>query len=179
VKTARFKATAYHEAGHAFVAWYLGVKIESATIVAGDAYAGRIHHEKTIRRKNPDSDRTAVQMEKHIRVCLAGPIAQRIYDPRSCRTLHCHSDNQSAANIALNLYGSSKVATEFLKYLSVSADELLHQSWHMVKALANEFMSKRTMTGEEVKTFLVGTMAAAKAKRFRLVRSAECVNGFE
>jgi hypothetical protein len=44
--TKALQATAYHEAGHAVAAWYLGAGVESASIVPDDDTTGRVYYER-------------------------------------------------------------------------------------------------------------------------------------
>ena len=156
----RLEATAYHEAGHAVFAWYKGTKIRKVTIIPDDDSLGHVRHSKIIRGRSPELDnspRTRLRMETHITICLAGPLAQRIWNPRTCRNYQCRSDHQSAADVALTICGSGKQATAFLRYLDICVDEFLRAPhiWCKVEALAAELLRKHTMSGQEVDSFLL------------------------
>jgi Peptidase family M41 len=153
-------SVAIHEAGHAVFAWYKGVKLKKVTIVRDRDSAGHVAHNKIVRGRTPELDgsaRNRLRMETQIMVCLAGPLAQRIWNPRSCRNYQCRSDHQNAADVALHICGSGKRATAFLRYLRVCVDEFLRAPhvWQKVEALATELERKRTMSGLEVDGFLL------------------------
>jgi hypothetical protein len=156
----QLKTTAYHEAGHAVFAWYKGIKIKRVTIIPDADSAGHVHHAKVIKGRSPELDNSArnrVRMENQIMISLAGLIAQRIWNPRTCRTYQCRSDHQTAVDVAMTYCGSGKQATAFLRYLHVCVDEFLRSPgiWRRVQGLAVELLRRNTMTGEEVDTFLL------------------------
>src|SRR4051794_13486154 len=86
-------ATAYHEAGHAAVAFYLDVKLKRVSIVADEqeGSGGHVLHDKMFRglmaeqmevgfdlASNPDAEAKArLRIEKAILIALAGREAQR------------------------------------------------------------------------------------------------------
>ena len=79
-------ATAFHEAGHAVVAWRRGLKVHSATIVPTKDYSGMVRRGSLGVRLDIDgSNRARLRAESAIVVCLAGPAAQRRHNPRSWR----------------------------------------------------------------------------------------------
>jgi ATP-dependent Zn protease len=47
---AQLAATAFHEAGHAFMAWRQGVPVYKATIIPGDDTLGHVRHGKSFLR---------------------------------------------------------------------------------------------------------------------------------
>jgi len=82
----QFEATAYHEAGHAVLAYRYDIKIESVTIKRDEDSFGRMAGDGLLKKIRPDIEITPGgrdKMEKHIRVSMAGVIAQRMYNPRS------------------------------------------------------------------------------------------------
>jgi len=156
----QLKATAYHEAGHAVFAWYKGIKIKKVTIIPDADSVGHVHHAKVIKGRSPkldNSPRQRQRMETLIMISLAGPLAQRIWNPQTCRTYQCRDDHQTAVDVAMTYCGSSKQATAFLRYLHVCVDEFLRSPriWHRVQALALELLQRSTMTGGEVDNFLL------------------------
>lgn len=146
-------ATAYHEAGHAFVAWSLGVAVHRITIVPSGLIAGSVQHEKIIRGKYPELDgsmRARMRMEKNILIALAGPIAQRLYKSRSCRSWHSTGDYRAASDMALLINSSGKQASAYLKWLQIRTEEILIARWPLVHALAQELLRKGEIKGKEM-----------------------------
>ena len=144
-------STAYHEAGHAVIAYHVGVKIQTVTIVPDGEYLGLCRHAKVIRGRYPeadDSDRTRLRMEKHGMIALGGPIAQRLYNPRSVRRYHASSDYRSVADVALRVSsGSTEQAEAWMTWLEIRTSDALRLRWVVVKALAEELMERRTVAG--------------------------------
>ncbi len=92
-------ATAYHEAGHAVIANSLHVPLKSVTIKPGDGYSGMLHHAPVLTRRDirkineySETPHQRDRMEKLAMICLAGPMAQRRYAPRSWRRWHGEAD---------------------------------------------------------------------------------------
>jgi hypothetical protein len=174
--TAAQKATAYHEAGHAFMAWFLRVGLKKVTIVPREGSAGRCHHEKLLRGKHPevdDSNPARLRKEKLIMVALAGPIAQQLYNPRSYRRHHAMRDHQTAAEVVENLSRSSEEANAYIEWLQIRTKDRLREpaNWGAVQALANELLRRSTLEGREVKPVILrGVNAAYHAWNRRIAR---------
>ena len=153
-------ATAYHEAGHAVVAWRLGVAVRGVSIVPDEDTSGRCHHAALIRGKYPELDdslRAVVRMQKQVMVSLAGLIAQRIHSPRSVRRYHAHTDHRAAVDVALHLTSSEEEASAFLKWLEIRTGNLLRAHWPMVDALSKELLARGSMRGKEVERLLLAS----------------------
>jgi hypothetical protein len=144
-------STAYHEAGHAVIAYHVAVKVQTVTIVPGSEYLGLCHHAKVIRGKYPEadySDRTRLRMEKLGMIALGGPIAQRLYNPRSVRRYHASSDYRAVADVALQVSGGSTGQAEaWMRWLEIRTSDALRLRWIVVEALAEELMERRTLAG--------------------------------
>jgi hypothetical protein len=85
-------------------------KIYKATIVPAEDCEGCVHHESPLRGIKLDvdgSDRAEIKANKMVLVCLAGPAAQRHYNPESLddsvRRWHGVSDFDTALDLALRL----------------------------------------------------------------------------
>ena len=98
----QLEATAYHEAGHAVLAYHYGYKIKSVTIKRGEDSLGKMVADGLLKGLRPDIEITPYgrdKMEKHIRVSMAGIIAQKLYNKRSVRAGHDDGDRQSACGL--------------------------------------------------------------------------------
>jgi hypothetical protein len=151
-RTEADKATAYHEAGHAVMAFQLGVEVRQITIVPDRDSAGSCSHEKLLKFRGTElcaSPAARVRIEKLIMICLAGPLAQSKFKPRSVRRYHGTSDYSLIADVALQLNGSAEAATAFVKWLEVRTTTMLRQQviWRFVEAVANELIAKRELEG--------------------------------
>jgi hypothetical protein len=148
-------ATAYHQAAHAVMAWKLGVAVKRVTIVPSKDAKGHCYHAQVVRGECAEvdsSDRGRMEREQHIMIALAGPVAQRIYNPRGYRRGHGRGDQAIAADLALNMNGSSRATDAYLKWLTIHTRDCLENvsTWPLVEALAAELVRRRTIEGAEV-----------------------------
>jgi ATP-dependent Zn protease len=147
-KVSQMTATAYHEAGHAVVCHRLGIRVKRITIVPSDTNAGMCTHDNILRGINPafdGSDRCRMRLERLIKVSLAGQAAQRIWRPRSIRRYHSRSDFRLAAELALRVCGTGSVATAYLRWLSLSTEQMLRSSRPLVETLASDLVQHGTI----------------------------------
>lgn len=151
-KTA-LKATAFHEAGHAVIAWRFRLKVRSATIVPTIGTSGEVASASPLRGIHLDhdgSDRAHQRAETAIIVYLAGPAAQRRHSPHSWRSYHGRIDHSAAADLALRLNGSVEVTNAHLKYLVIVARDMVAASWAHIERVADALVERGTLTGDEV-----------------------------
>jgi hypothetical protein len=81
--SSRLDIVAHHEAGHAVVAWMLGLKVEYVNILDGGAGA---HTESaTYLARDLDNETYLAAISKDIIVALAGSYAQQRYRPQSAK----------------------------------------------------------------------------------------------
>ena len=145
--TAR-EATAYHEAGHAFAAWVLGLPIKRISIRPDGDAKGFVQHRSPlagIRLDIDNSDRARLKAEKAILICLAGPAAQRKFNPRSYRKHHAASDFDLAGDLALRLNSSGEAASAHLAWLQIRAADLVSARWHVVSAVARLLLEREEL----------------------------------
>ena len=100
--TKHLRATAYHEAGHAAIAWHQGIRVRHVSIVPDAEYLGRVVHSDPLRGIRLDfdnSDRARLRAERLCRVLLAGFMVEKLHmgrgeshrgqrRPRECRRSH-------------------------------------------------------------------------------------------
>jgi ATP-dependent Zn protease len=152
------EATAYHEAGHAVAAWYLGYRPATASILAGDDSAGQVRHENPFPGINFEfdgSDWTRLKIERAIMICLAGPIAQRRHRRTSWRRWHGAADYAAASELALRAYGSGEIANAFLKWLDFRAKSLVENHWSAIERVAISLLKHATLTHEEIASLVL------------------------
>lgn len=117
----RSEATAYHEAGHAVVAFWLGLRVHSVTIVP-DAVGGTVgvcRHSAGIGRSvdYDRSDRNRLRMERAVMCSLAGIEAQRKHRASSVRNYHAHSDYEKAVDLVSEFFPEADLAGLFIKFM--------------------------------------------------------------
>jgi len=151
------RATAYHEAGHAVVAWAEGIRLRSVSIIPTDDTDGRVEHVNQLWGSTIDSNRSdanRLKAERHVRVSLAGQLAQRKFDRRTVRKWHAQRDHESAVNVLGHLVQSNRELEAWLDLLSIQTEQLLKLHWQMVRGLAQELMKRNRMGGKELRDWL-------------------------
>lgn len=168
-KASAIEAVAHHEAGHAVLAWRRSVRLKGITIIPGKDSLGQCRHAKVLLGRNPELENSPcaqIRKQTNAMIALAGPIAQKLFRPRSFRRHHANSDNGTVADLALNANGSStKAAEAWIKWLGVCTRDILRGHWPLVTALAGELVRRKTLSGDEVETFLrAESLKIAKAR---------------
>jgi hypothetical protein len=157
VKNSEREAIAYHEAGHAVAAWRQRVKIKSATIIPASDYLGQIKHVSPLNGVSLEydgSDRARIRAESAIILCLAGPSAQRRFNPRSVRSYHATSDHEIAADLVNRLDGNERSANAHLKWLSLVTDDLIALNWREVEGIALALLERGELSGNAIARLL-------------------------
>jgi hypothetical protein len=111
------------------------------------------------------SDRARIRAEKAIIVALAGPAAQRRYNPRSLRSWHASSDHDWAAELALRLNNSSEAANAYLRWLEIRAADLVSVSWPLIDVVATALLDRGMLHASEVSDAILGAMRALTRER--------------
>jgi ATP-dependent Zn protease len=148
------ESTAYHEAGHAFMATKQGAKVRSVTIDPdNDDGPERFGDTQVIWRQGRLSDREF--RERAIRVSLAGPVAEMLYtgDPyHPGLVAEWAHDWQSAWELAEPLIPDHR---RRLDYLEQTTGQLYHlmnaePNWSAIASLADHLLAHETLEAEEV-----------------------------
>jgi hypothetical protein len=146
-----YHPTAYHEAGHAVMPYFLGVRLKKVSIVPGKDYVGIVLHEKVVRGLAPEIDtslRNFDRMEKLARIAIAGSIAQKIHAPRSHGG--ASSDHQTVVDIAFMLNGSSEAANAWIEWLKIRVKDALKTRWVFVDTVARELVKEKELNREQI-----------------------------
>lgn len=154
-------AAAYHEAGHAVVAWALGCIVRLVTI---DADGGRCECEDP-----PEPEGKLV-------LCFAGPASQRTHGP--VESWHGGGDYGKAVEV-----GHSGISDERVRELIDKTYELVVEHWGNIGRVADALIESDTLNADEIGALLGPTPdrvkltkqqrrdIAAWAKRARLVEA--------
>ena len=95
-----------------------------------------------------------IRGERLIRISLAGPIAQRKFNPRSIRRYHGEQDFKKAYDLLAYLAISDEHAQIYMQHLEIEAAGIVDRHWPVIKALAAEIMARRKMKGAEATRFI-------------------------
>ena len=157
------QANAHHEAGHAVIAYALGYKPTSATIVPSRDVRGIVSRPSPLRGIKLDidgSDRARLRVERAIQICLAGPLAQQRYRRSSWRRYHGGSDFDTARDLALHVCGSGEQATAFLRWLEITTRERVETYWVYIARVAALLLERESLTGTDILSALQPSKSA-------------------
>ncbi len=174
------RAIAHHEAGHAVVAWRLGLKFRRVTIKSEGDSLGHVLNVKGPKWLNDEfgailSIRARLRAERHIVYGMAGQVAEEKFrgrrpDPRA------HSDDdRSAIVLAMRaIPGSQRTVNAFLHYCFESARDIVDSQWPQVTAVAAALLAQGTLTYEEtLEAITLGTGALRAEPAHCEVRSTK------
>jgi ATP-dependent Zn protease len=147
------EATAYHEAGHAVAAHVLSHQIKRITIVPNrlENYKGCVYFAKQPNVKGIDRDpspRITRAAQEKILTSLAGLCAQRVFNPRTCRSLHGYEDYKEVLLYVGHLIRENETEP-FLKWMEVRTENILRDNWKAVEVLAEELIRRHEIGGQE------------------------------
>lgn len=153
-------ATAYHEAGHAVIALYLGIGLgrHGVSIRPDEDTHGHVGLRRGF-RGNPEtqnSDRVRLGLERRAMVSLAGHEAQRQFRSSSVRRHHASQDRANAADCLSFNVGSSEELTAYLHLLQIRVRQIvkLPHIWAQITAVAAALIEKRQLTPTEVRQII-------------------------
>jgi hypothetical protein len=172
VKTMRLQATAYHEAGHFFVAWHFrltGKRGNGLSIVPEEGTSGRAHHRKVVSPSIEwdSSGRNRLRAEKLAMIYLAGCIAQRRFNPRSWRNYHGRSDFRNAAEVLSHITGSDEELSAHLRILQIRTEQLLEvaDNWRLIQVLAGELLKHKQISSRDANAILLTACNQVMSKK--------------
>lgn len=152
--------TAYHEAGHAVVAFALGGSIESMQLGGEeDEWLPARFGDCRIRWGPVDSESPS-QRRREILTVLAGPVAEMIYRDEPLHPAMYgpwRDDWQRAWEAASTIANDPQKRTRLLEQLTVELRERLRGDtcWAAVAALADELMAHEFLEAEHVEEVLL------------------------
>ena len=151
---------AYHEAGHAFMAFYQRCTCRHASIIPDekDNSLGHILNGKRARveydRISPSS-KDRLQIEKYILVAYAGNAAERLLTRRKVSD-GSHKDFQDAYDYVSLLIQDEEEVYAYLKWLQLRAENILsiRYNWFAVEVLAKELLKRKYIGGKQVRQII-------------------------
>jgi ATP-dependent Zn protease len=151
------RRTAYHEAGHAFVAWRQGLKVTRATIRVRGEYLGSVSHSGRFTAKQVESIKLGditpqirEKCEKRLRVLLAGWLAEHRYDRTAANEGFAGCDYGKALDYMLMMTGSQRETDLYFALLRYQTKTMLRIGWPQVKAIAEALLEGETLSGKEI-----------------------------
>lgn len=153
-KLTHFEKTAYHEAGHAVVSYFLGRTFKYVTVIP-DKDKQTLGHLRTWRLPKwlqPDIEltpRIKDKIETEIMVKLAGHIAEKKFSKRN-NHIGSSDDTNNATSLALYIGGDGKGTTLFLKWIWYCAESQVNIRWENIITVAQTLLKKKKLTEKEV-----------------------------
>jgi hypothetical protein len=153
-------STAYHEAGHAVMAYFEDIRNKGASIEPEGDATGICRLKNILFNINPKKDgtlRMRDKIERLARVKLAGPIAQRLFSPAHYRHFHGQEDRQGAIDLLSYLADSKEELEAYLKLLHIQVITKIESPvvWKAIKTVANHLLKTTSLSGRELKKVIV------------------------
>jgi hypothetical protein len=154
--TKKLESTAYHEAGHAVMAYHVRRRFKYVTIEQEEDSLGHILLSRWPKGIEPGIDsgaRVENYLKNSILIDLAGHAAERLFKGRN-NWVGSRQDVQTAVEFADYVCGSNEESQAYVKWLFIKARNIirLEPYWDSIKALAKELLIKKK----------IGYMAARK-----------------
>jgi hypothetical protein len=154
---------AFHEAGHAVVAWHERIAVRWIAIGSFGGVCRTADPIAGLTIKAGQVDHAWGRGAASIRVDLAGMIAQRRYRRSSFRRRQVGTDIERASTLAFLMMGSDAAAIALLELLYSESQTAVHSHWHRVDAVAGALLKREASLG-------VGALRGEEA--LRLIRAA-------
>jgi hypothetical protein len=151
------EATAYHEAGHAVVAYLLGVQLGPVTIIPSAQFAGATGLTGYTREVSSDAlEGALIKFKNSVKILLAGYWAQRMYNPRSLRKAHSMDDNAAIGQFVSAIEGKPFEINSlpFLAEQHLEVRKMLSANWLLVEEFALYLLEQREISGQQAHEFL-------------------------
>ena len=145
---------AHHEAGHAMIAYRLGIPVQEVSIQPTESSAGRVWYQQSLAeiiRSGSTSDERRIQMERCAMVCLAGREAQMRFDFEGLQEDDYQVDLDLVIDALNNFSSCEEEVLIYEKLLVIRTRWLFDQpmAWEMVTDLAKALLKNETMSGDE------------------------------
>ncbi len=149
------RATAHHEAGHAVAAFHVGVKTRAILLFARDGSPGRHSIRSYLAGMRPglgSSPRSQRRAEKVALLCLAGPAAQRRFNPKGAHSYPMETDRRQAIDLLSRFAESDEELRAYRRLIEARARRMIARPeiWRSVERLAARLLEKGSMTAAEV-----------------------------
>jgi hypothetical protein len=174
----RGELTAYHEAGHAVVAFNVRRRCKRVTIIPEGDNLGALHTHGLPESFHPDAERgtqTRRQVEREAKIGLGGLAAESILAHRR-DFRRGHTDCEFVFSLVDSQAGSPDEADAHLNLLWVQTLDLLRHpwNWHGVERLAQALLEKREISWTRAKEIIAQALAE---ERGRSATTGEAIHG--
>lgn len=146
------EATAYHEAGHAVMAWLVGRPVQKVTVAEGHMHFGiRLGVCELKKGKGKSRDDP---LEDMVLILLAGMVAEAKQTGRDA-TPGAGEDLMNVRRLLDNRAGTARQADKLFRRMQDKTEYLLNApaAWQAVTHIAQELIEKSTISGRAVVHF--------------------------
>jgi hypothetical protein len=169
MSTPPLKAVAYHEAGHAVMAFELQRAVRQISIVPSADAEGFVRPGKRPPSFHPDyntDNKTRDWVEREVLISLAGCAADSKYRGRTIRAGGA-DDYNKAISMAAYLTPELRETIAYVEWLRIKAENMIAfpPNWSAVQAIAAELLDRKTISGRRARQIY----AAAQEQSFREV----------
>ena len=146
----RLWSVAHHEAGHAVIAHHEGILLKEAVIVPKRNPDGHIilFGEGVF----PEWIGSESQVEREVKVFMAGAISQRKYNPKGCRKAHSKGDNKWIECLLKKKFITKTSVQRKYKELFSYTKSLLERKevWNAVEKVATALVNYQSLSGSKI-----------------------------
>lgn len=152
------ETNAYHEAGHAFLAFYVGARVRSVTIEP-DRDDGPERYADIRVEWPPDRFAGRVLFEKQVLVALAGPVAEMHYsgDPyHPGFVAEWAADWRLAWQAAAHVVAAERDRLAYLESVTRELHRMFDNSdhWARIAAIADNLLAHETLEADDLEELL-------------------------
>jgi hypothetical protein len=154
----KLKRTAYHEAGHAVMAYCLNYYIRHVSVIPEGDILGHLqrgHRENLESAEFVPSDSSRNRIEKQAMVSWGGNVAEHLLTRHKFRTVS-EQDEQDIFYGLLYLSSNAQEAGAYSDWLWYRTKTMLQASWHWgaTEALARELLDHSYLGGNRVRQII-------------------------
>ena len=101
------------------------------------------------------TDKVRIRCEKLIKVCIAGPCAQRIFNPSGFRHRDARSDYEHATDMLSRITrGNQEEMSAYWKLLKIQTQGFLELQWKMVGLVAEALLEQEELSRKQVQQLM-------------------------
>ena len=160
-RTRQLAAVAHHEAGHAVAAFHFGLKTKLISIGPENyRHSAAYFSDKHVVPLKAGESIGDIQMRhaNYAFVCLAGPWAQREFNPKGYRKVHAERDRYQAVGFLGRVRKDNELPELYLKRVDFEARNFVRDKskWGVICHVAGVLLNQLEMTGDEVRKAITG-----------------------
>lgn len=155
-------AIAYHEAGHAVMAFLIGTPIKYATVIPDKEYIGMVrisprYKVEDVMSLSPIDWKMQKIIESDIMVKLAGQLAEAKYLGKEIDDVL--TDHETSVSMMDNIVSSDEELDAYYDWLTIRTRNFIvsPRNWPIVEAVAKELLIHKQLSGRKVRRIILQT----------------------